>query len=95
MAAVRRRAPLSVRRRSASPPWYKASAEVQALRGYHTGVGQCALSAVSIPLAPSRPTDLAKRRTEITWPDLTAAADPTARHTHTGVLFRRVLPCDL
>ena len=64
MAAVRRRAPLSVRRRSASPPWYKASTEVQALWGYHTGVGQCALSAVRLPLAPSRPTALAKRRTE-------------------------------
>ena len=44
IVAAWRGAPVSVRRCSASHPWYKASAEVQALRGYHTGVGQCALS---------------------------------------------------
>ena len=39
------------RRRSASPPWYKASAQVQALWGCHTGVGQCALSVARLSLA--------------------------------------------
>ena len=61
------------------PPWYKASAQVQALWGCHTGVGQCALSAARLSLARCEEPTATVTRANATTAGPPATTDPRRR----------------